>query len=228
MQPRERYLSQGPQDLGDVELLALLLGTGAGGRSTLTIAADLVTRFGGLHGVAHVEPLRLQQVAGVGQARAVRLHAALEAGRRAHGVPTDRPVQISSPGDAARLLVPQMRSLPVEELHALYVDRRNRPIGQRRLTRGSDGFTVVDPRQVFRPAIEMGAAGVILAHNHPSGDPTPSSMDREVTRRTANAGRVLGVRLLDHLVIGGTDWISLAESGELPELPPPSRAVATG
>lgn len=228
MMPRERYLAEGPDPLGDVELIALLLGTGAAGRSTLAIAADLVGRFGGLRGVARVEPARLQHVPGVGQARAVRLHAALEAGRRAHNVGLPMAEQVCSPADAAAVLVPRLRHLTVEELHAIYVDRRNRVMGQRRLTRGSDGFTVVDPRQVFRPAVELGASGVLMAHNHPSGDPTPSAMDREVTQRTARAGQVLGVRLLDHLVIAGDQWISLAEQGCLPAFESAPIAVATG
>jgi DNA repair protein RadC len=228
MRPRERYLSQGSEDVGDVELLALLLGTGAAGRTTLAIAADLVGRFGGLRGVARAEPARLRCVPGVGEARAVRLHAALELGRRAHEGPERPAERVASPAEAAALLMPRLRHLTVEELHAIYVDRRNRVMGQRRLTRGSDAFTVVDPRQVFRPAVELGAAGVLMAHNHPSGDPTPSAMDREVTRRTASAGQVLGVRLLDHLVIGGDRWVSLAEQGCLPGFDGAPSAVATG
>lgn len=228
MKPREQYLCQGPDDLGDVELVALLLGTGAGGRSALAISADLIGRFGGLRGLARAEPERLRSIPGVGQARAVRLHAALEAGRRANITPLPQPTTVHSPADAAAVLLPRVRHLPVEELHALYLDRRNHLVGARRLTRGSDGFTVVDPRQVFRPAVELGASGVLMAHNHPSGDPTPSAMDREVTRRTATAGKVLGVRLLDHLVLAGDQWTSLAELGCIPEAGSGFGAVATG
>lgn len=228
MQPRERYIVHGPEELGDIELVALLLGTGAGGRSALSISADLVSRFGGLRGLARAEPDRLRTIPGVGLARAVRLHAALEAGRRAHVVPLPTSPVVSSPAEAAAVLLPRVRHLPVEELHALYLDRRNRLLGARRLTRGSDGFTVVDPKQVFRPAVELGAAGVLMAHNHPSGDPTPSAMDREVTRRTASAGKVLGVRLLDHLVLAGERWTSLAEQGCIPDPGGSFGAVATG
>lgn len=227
MRPRERYLHRGPEDLGDIELIALLIGTGTGGRTPLAIAADLIGRFGSLRGVARAEPARLREVSGVGDERAVRLHAALEAGRRAHHDPDPPAPTITSPSDAAAVFAPRLRALAVEELHALYLDRRNRPLGHRRLTRGSDGFTVVDPRQIFRPAVELGASGVLLAHNHPSGDPTPSAMDREVTRRAASAGQVLGVRLLDHLVIGGAGWCSLAEQGLLPGVEGPAPALAT-
>ena len=213
MRPRERYASGGPDGLGDVELVALLLGTGAAGRSTLCIAGDLVSRFGGLRGLARAEPAELQGVPGVGQARAVRVHAALEVGRRAQVEGGARPEPVLTPDDAARWLRPALADLPHEELHGLYLDRRGRPLARRLLTRGSDGFTVVDPRQVFRPAVALGAVSVVLAHNHPSGDPTPSAMDREVTRRAGKAGAVIGVQLVDHLVVGGTQWRSLAEDG---------------
>jgi DNA repair protein RadC len=119
----------------------------------------------------------------------------------------DRPVR--GPDDAFLILGPALFDLPDEELHALYVDRRNRPVAHRRLTRGSDGLTIVEPRQVYRLAIGLGAVGVILAHNHPSGDPTPSAEDRAVNERVARVGQVVGVTLLDHLVIGGRRYVSL-------------------
>jgi DNA repair protein RadC len=113
------------------------------------------------------------------------------------------------------LLAGPLRALEHEELHALYLDRRNRPMAVRALTRGSDAFTIVDPRQVFRPAVRLGALAVILAHNHPSGDPSPSPADLEVTRRVDRAGKVLGIRLLDHLVITAGAETSIAERGVL-------------
>ncbi len=203
--PREHYLASGPDPFGDAELTALLVGTGAGGRSALEIAADLLRRHGGLAGLARCDPGELAAVPGIGPARAVRLHAALEMGRRSLRHPSPAPV-VDGPEAAARQLAPPLRGLAHEELHALYLDRRNRPVAHRRLTRGSSSYTVVDPRQVFRPAVQLGAAGVILAHNHPSGDPTPSVQDREVTRRTRRAGEVLGIHLVDHLVVAGDLW----------------------
>jgi DNA repair protein RadC len=213
VRPRELYACAGPQGLGDVELVALLLGTGSAGRCTLSIAGDLVDRFGGLAGLAQAEPTALQGVPGVGPARAVRVHAALEAGRRATTGAGVRPDPVITPDEAVSWLRPALVGLPHEELHALYLDRRGRPLARRLLTRGSDGFTVVDPRQIFRPAVALGAVSVILAHNHPSGDPTPSAMDREVTRRTTRAGGVLGIQLADHLVFGGEAWVSMAAEG---------------
>lgn len=207
----------------------MLLGSGVAGRSVLAIAGQLLDSFGGLSGLARAEPAELLAVPGVGLARAVRLHAALEAGRRATRGQAERPDPVRAPDDAVSWLAPALRGLPHEELHALYLDRRHRPLALRCLTRGSDGLTVVDPRQVFRPAVGLGAAAVVLAHNHPSGDPTPSTMDREVTRRTVKAGEVLGVSLIDHLVIGGSDWVSLAAEGVVPRASAPMwSAVSTG
>jgi DNA repair protein RadC len=208
MRRRERYLLDGPAGLGDAELLALLLETGAGGRSALAIAADLLDRAGGLHGLARRQPQEWLGIGGVGAARAVRVHAALELGRRAlaGGPPHD---VVTDAADAYAVLAPSLDGLMDEELHALYLDRRNRPLARRRLTRGSDALTVVEPRQVFRIAVGVGAAAVILAHNHPSGDPTPSAQDREVTDRVARAGSVLGIPLLDHLVVGRGGFVSL-------------------
>jgi DNA repair protein RadC len=216
MRPRERYAQWGPTGFGDAELLALSLGTGAGGQTALEIAAGLLDQFGGVLGVARAHASELEQVVGVGPARAIRLHAALELGRRTLRTPEDPPAPVRSPEDAHAHLAPALSGLADEELHALYLDRRRRPLARRMLTRGSDGFTVVDPRQVYRSAIGLGACAVILAHNHPSGDPTPSAQDRDVTRRVAAAGRVLGVALLDHLVIGDPGFRSLAQEGALP------------
>lgn len=196
---------------GDVELLAVLLG----GRGALSSAARLLERFGDLRGLSRAEPSELQRQAGVGPAVARRVLAGLALGQRSmRGVPPAG--RVSSAIAASRQLRPGLQGLAVEELHALYLDRRHRPVGLRHLTRGSDAFTVVDPRQIYAVAVRLGAAAVILAHNHPSGDPTPSQLDREVTRRVAKAGSTLGIPLLDHLVVATDGWRSLAELGDVP------------
>lgn len=205
MSARTRYLYDGPDPLGDVELLALLVARGTPDRSALEIAAGLLARHDGLDGLARSDPSELVAHGGVGAACAVRLHAALELGRRSLRAPTDE-LRITTPDDAAEAMAPPFRGLPHEELHALYLDRRNRPIARRCLTRGSAQYTVVDPQQIYRPAVQIGAAAIVLAHNHPSGDPTPSAQDHEVTRRVRRAGEVLGIQLLDHLVVAGDRW----------------------
>ncbi len=215
MRPRERYGHAGPEGFGDAELLALVLGTGTAGRSAGEIAASLLSRHGSLEALARVHPTELSLEPGVGPARAVRLHAALEAGRRSLRQPGGLPEVIRDADEAWAILGPRLMGLVDEELHALYLDRRGRPLATRRLTRGSDAYTVVDPRQIFREAVSVRAASTILAHNHPSGDPEPSQQDLDITRRVASAGQVLSIPLLDHLVIGRGAWVSLAERGEL-------------
>lgn len=216
MMPRERYLLTGPDAAGAADLVALVLGTGAGGRSARTIAADLLDRFGGLHGLAQASPAALGAVRGVGPARAARLHAGLVLGQRARAEARVDASPVDGAAGAAKWFVPALGGLAHEELHGLYLDRRNRPLAYRRLSTGSDAFTIVDPRQVLRPAVELGAAGLLVAHNHPSGDPTPSAEDLRATRSLASACATLGVPLLDHLVVGVRDWISLRERGDMP------------
>ncbi len=217
MPVRERYLSTGPGRAGDAELVALVLGTGLPGKSALGLATDVLHRFGDLRGVATASVHELCDVKGLGPARAVRLHAALHAGRRSL-VQGELGASVRSPADAFSILSPTLQGLLDEELHALFLDRRRRLLAHRTLTRGSDAFTVVDPRQVFRVAVRCNASAVILAHNHPSGDPTPSLQDHEVTRRVVRAGRTLGIPVLDHLVVAGDRFVSLAELGTVPEL----------
>jgi len=206
---------QGPEGLGDDELLALAIGTGCAGLPLGEIASGLLSAAGGVAGLHRLPVSAMGQVPGLGPARAVRLHAALVLARRALVAdPPGEPVVTAE--QAASWFAPRLAALPAEELHALFLDRRHRVRACRSLTRGNDAHTIVDPRQVFREALVMGAAAVIVGHNHPSGDPTPSSSDVEVSLRLAEAGRVLGVNLLDHLVLGGSRWCSLREQGLLP------------
>ncbi len=202
------YWLCGDEDRGANELLALMLGGRAGG----SWAAALLGEHGSVSAMLEAGPQALAVVPGVGVRRAVQLHAALQLGCRSVRAPVAAKA-VRSPADAAAQLAPALRGLRVEELHGLFLDRRRRPLARRRLTRGSDHCTVVDPRQVFRVALQVGAAAVVLAHNHPSGDPEPSALDDDVTRRVVAAGRVVGVVLLDHLVIAGERFTSLAERG---------------
>ncbi|MEM6930220.1 MAG: DNA repair protein RadC, partial [Myxococcota bacterium] len=175
----------------------------------------LVEHFGGLRAIAALEPQELLVVPGIGPERAVRIHAALELGRRACRGEPFGPDPVRHPDDARAWLVPGLSGLHHEELHGLFLDRQRRVLAKRRLTVGSDSFTVVDPRQVFRVAIGVRAQAVVLAHNHPSGDPTPSRLDQQVTDRVVEAGSVLGIVLVDHLVVGSEQTVSFAEEGRL-------------
>lgn len=216
MQLREMFVSRGATGLTDAELLALVLGTGTRGMNALQVATALLEAHGGLNGLRHAEPTELAACHGMGLARAVRVAAAIRMGQRSlKGPESTRPC--TAPEHARDLLGPALRGLEDEELHGLFLDRRRRPIAMRQLTRGSHAFTIVDPRQIYRAALKLGASAVILAHNHPSGDPTPSACDLDVTDRVARAGKVLGVPLLDHLVIADRDFRSIAAAGHLPQ-----------
>lgn len=214
MEPRERYTLLGPDCFGDLDLIALILGTGAGGRTTRSIAASVLERFGGLAAVAEAPVDALASVRGVGPVRAVRLHASLALGRRSQRLPS--PLEpVTTAEAAAAWFVPSLNGLLYEELHALYLNRKGNPIAYRKLTSGHDAATIVESRQILRPAVELGSAGVVLAHNHPSGDPEPSQEDKIVTRRVHSSAAILGIRLVDHLIIGGDRFISMAARGEL-------------
>lgn len=202
------YAIRGDEDLGDLELLAIALGEA---ECTAT-AARLVGSMGSLSALAVAEVEQLI-AAGVSHDAAARLHAALAFARRVRTRTGSLDAPVCSGDDAHALFEPRLRDAGVEELHALYLDRRRRPLALRMLTRGSDQFTVVDSRQIYRIGIAVGAAAVILAHNHPSGDPTPSVQDCDVTRRVADAGRTIGITLLDHLVLGRSSYTSMAAQG---------------
>jgi DNA repair protein RadC len=214
MQPRERFARHGAGVFGDDELLALIIGTGSGQHRPIDIARGLLGEFGSLAGLAAAEIGELTPLPGLGLARAVQIQAALQAGRRSLLSQESRPSIQSA--DAAWLhLYPVLAGQPRESLAALYLSHSHRLLALRLLTTGNDIHTIVDPRQIFRTAIRSGAAGLIIAHNHPSGDPTASSADLAVTRRLAEAGMVVGVELLDHLIIGAGRYVSLAEQGVL-------------
>ncbi len=181
-------------------------------------ARTLLDRFGRLSALFCAAEGDLREAGALQPEQARRLHAALQLSRLSLRAPSeDAPVV--TPEQAARWFVPRLGHLQDEELHALFVDRARRPLRYVPLTRGSDRFTVVDPRQIFRQGLLVHAAGVLLAHNHPSGELTPSHQDRAVTRRVHQAGTLLGIPLLDHLVIAGQEHRSMARLGLLPSSP---------
>lgn len=213
--PRERLRSVGCRHLSVRELLALLVGSGGRGGSAFHVADRVLAWAGGsLRRLACADPGALESVPGVGAATASRILAALELGRRsaAHATPDDEPIR--GPADVFRRMGPRLRDLPQEEFHALLLNTRHRVIREVAVTRGILDASLIHPREVFRVAVVEGAAGVILVHNHPSGDPTPSAEDRAVTRQLAAAGRALGIPVLDHVVVGDGSFRSLSPGGD--------------
>lgn len=214
--PRERLWSLGPAALTTVELVAILLGTGSGGRTGLEIAAQLLeVGDGSLRRLAQRPRAELLQAEGIGPGKAGRLLAGFEIGARLarEGRP---PVQrIREPEDVVRLFQARLRDLQVEEFHLLALDSQSQVLREVLVTRGLLNSSLVHPREVFRAAIAEAAAGIIVVHNHPSGDPTPSAEDRAVTRQLVEAGRLLDLPLYDHVIIAGDRFVSLATLGLL-------------
>ena len=213
--PREKLARSGAESLGDNELLAILLGAGTRGRSALDVANALLDAGGGLRGLTRLGRDEIDRAHGIGAARAARVQAAIELGRRALSRdPAERP-QFMTPGEVAAYLLPQFGSHPVERFGVLLLDTKHRLVRARILSVGSLDASVVHPREVFREAIAGGAAAVVLFHNHPSGDPTPSRDDLALTRRLMTAGDIVGIDVLDHLVLADTRYASMKELGRL-------------
>ena len=204
--PLYRLHHHGAEALATTELLALVLGTA----DAPGLAAELLARFGSLHQLARTSKAQLRQVRGIGETQAGRLVAMLELSRRLQAPPADERPRITSPADAAALLTPRMAHLEQEALWVLLLDTRNRVLKITEIYKGSLNTSVVRTGEIFRPAIETAAAAIIVAHNHPSLDPSPSPEDITVTRQIVQAGKLLDIECLDHIIIGRT-FVSLEE-----------------
>ena len=199
------------------ELLAILLGTGTRGKDALAVAGEIMARGEGcLRWLATRPSAEIARIAGVGRIKAARLAAAIELGRRIGMEAEPPPDRIRGPGDVQRYYGLRLRDLPVEEFHVLALGSQSQILADLLITRGLLNSSLVHPREVFRAAIAKAAAGIIVVHNHPSGDPTPSADDRAVTRQLVDAGRLLDLPVYDHVVIGGGErYVSFAEAGLL-------------
>lgn len=209
--PRERLARLSPRALRNDELLAILLRVGMPGESAIAMGARLLNKFGGLLNLYQAGFHNLQRERGIGPAKAAQLMAAFELGRRiAHAEHGEMPI-IRKPADAANLLLYEMSALNREELRVLVLNARNQVVEIAELYRGSVNSAQVRSAEVFKPAVLRDATAIIVAHNHPSGDPTPSQDDIVLTRHLVQAGKVLDIAVLDHLVIGGMQFVSLKE-----------------
>lgn len=210
--PREKLLGRGAAALGDHELVAVLLGAGIRRCDVLAVAAQVLTAGGGVGGLATLAPERLMREPGVGPTRAARLLAALELGRRALAPrPATRP-RVATPAAVAAFLAPEHARHREERFGVLLLDTKHRVVRVVPISQGTLDASLVHPREVFRAAAEHSAAAIVLFHNHPSGDPAPSLDDVQLTRRLVDAGELMGIAVVDHVVLADGGWHSLRES----------------
>jgi DNA repair protein RadC len=209
--PRERLHRNGPQALSTTELLAIILHTGTKRNNVLELANLLLARYKGLGGIMNADFAELCGEHGLGKAKSAQLKAALELGKRLQLEQPEERYRITSPADAARLVMMEMAHLDHEEIRILLLDTKNQVIGNINRYKGTVNSSVLRVAEIFRPAITSNCPGLIVCHNHPSGDPSPSPQDLEVTEQLISAGRVLDIELVDHLVIGKQRYVSVKE-----------------
>ena len=213
--PREKLRDNGAQVMSNSELLAILLRSGNQDESALRLAEHLLERQGGLAGLCGATAEALEQVKGIGEAKASTVLAAIELGRRVALLEPAQRLTIKTPDDVAALLLPRFRYESREHFLAVLLSTKNHVLKTAVISIGSLNASIVHPRELFREAINCRAAAVILAHNHPSGDPTPSPEDVALTRKLVEAGSLLDIPVLDHLILGDGKFISLKEKGIL-------------
>lgn len=211
--PRERMLQYGAGALSQAELLAILLRTGTRQESAIHMVQRILAENGGIRGILDLSLDELTKMKGIGPAKAVQIKAGIELGQRLARTRLPEAQTIRSPHDAADLLMEQLRYLHKEHFVCLFLNTKNHIIAQETLSIGSLNASIVHPREVFRAAIKCSSASVVCAHNHPSGDPTPSPEDIRMTERLCRAGDIVGIDVLDHIVIGDGKFVSLKEQG---------------
>ncbi|MCH7598758.1 MAG: DNA repair protein RadC [Myxococcales bacterium] len=217
--PRERLRALGAEALADAELVALLLRTGGAGRDALSLARSLLERSRGLAGLTRVTSATSRDLSGLGPAKLASLAAAIELGRRLHRRRLAPGERMGGPEEIYRHFHPRLRDCEHELFIVILLDSRHRMLREEKISQGTLTASLVHPREVFRSAVRDSAAAMVLVHNHPSGDPTPSAEDREVTQRLAKAGRIMGIRILDHVVVAERGYFSFCEAGELAKSP---------
>lgn len=211
--PRERMLKQGAEALSNSELLAILLRTGTYQESVVQLAQRLLSEAGGLRHLVGMSTHELTKLKGIGTAKALQIQSGIELGRRLASSTEEKRFVIRSPEDVHSLMAEQLRYLKKEYFVCLFLNTKNQVMNQETLSIGSLNASIVHPREVFRAAISRGSASIICVHNHPSGDPTPSPEDIQITRRLLEAGELIGIEVLDHIIIGDERCISLKQEG---------------
>jgi len=215
--PREKLLLKGASILSEAELLAILIGTGSHRKSAVQLARDLMNEAeNNLHQLARLSVSQMMRCKGIGEAKAVTIVAALELGRRKRDTLAPERVQITSSQVAFDLICGELTDLPHEEFWILLLNRANRLLRKQRISAGGVAGTVADPKLIYQSALGALASGIIVAHNHPSGNLVASKEDIELTRKLAAAGRMLDIRMIDHLIVAGNKYYSFADHGALP------------
>jgi len=211
--PRERLIKEGPSSLSTQELLAIVLRTGTKNESVLQISNQLLHKFDGLRLLMNASIEEISNINGIGEVKATQLLAAFELGKRINRLQFEERFVIKSPDDCAKFMMDEMRFLEQEHFICLYLNTKNQIIARETIFKGSLNASIVHPREVFKEAFRRSASSIICLHNHPSGDPTPSREDIEVTKRLVECGKIIGIELLDHIIIGEHKYISLKEKG---------------
>lgn len=217
--PREQLFVNGPQGLSDAQLVAILLRTGRTDSSAVDVAMDLLTQLEGLRGLANRSLEELCAISGIGPAKAAQILAAIELGKRALATPLTEGQRIQGSQHIFQHYYPLLRDLRYEVFKAILLDAKHIVIRDFTVSQGSLTVSIVHPREVFNLAVRESAAAIIFVHNHPSGDPRPSEEDHALTQRLMEAGEILGIRVLDHVVIGDGKYVSFADEGYLANTP---------
>src|SRR5699024_3841427 len=213
--PRERLIKYGENHLSNQELLAILIGSATRRESVMDLSNRVLVHFEGLKLLSEATIDQLTSIKGIGKAKGIAILAAIELGKRIRQYKPEESYTVRSPEDGADYIMEEMRNLNQEHLVVLFLNTKNQIIHRQTIFIGSLNASIVHPREIFREALKRSAASIICAHNHPSADPTPSQEDIHVTRRLAEAGKIMGIELLDHLVIGNNSFVSLKEKGYL-------------
>jgi len=214
--PRERLWNKGPSSLSDAELIAILIGSGTKNASAVDIAHNLLALAG--NNVADLGKLSAEEIRklkGIGEARAVTIIAAIELGRRRNLAEASENTQIRSSADVFNIFHPLMEDLPHEEFWILFLNRANKIINRMKISQGGVSGTVTDVRIIMKKAIESLASGLVICHNHPSGNNTPSDADIRITQKIKEAGALMDIQLLDHIIICGREYYSFADNGTI-------------
>lgn len=214
--PYEKLLNHGAEVLSDAELLAVVIKSGTPKLQSVEVAQRILklNRYEkGLPGLYNLAIDEFRQVDGIGQIKAIQIKAILELSKRLAKQQAIKEFQVTSPSSLAKIYMEEMRYLRQEHFKSVYLDTKNNILGDKNITIGTINSTIVHPREVFSDAVKCSAASIIVLHNHPSGDPSPSEEDIQVTKRLLEAGKILGIDLLDHIVIGDGKYISLKEKG---------------